>query len=141
MGHEAEPWTCKLQGMVVSQVLQLSRVQGAVGLRAVAVRLMPAACQPHACCPAQSLCAPRQSRQCVEWSLQMMTVGAMRLREMERAAKAAKRGVWHSYVPVATGQTKLSDSFVGRVNEVASGDTLIVKDVNAGVERRVQLSR
>lgn len=77
---------------------------------------------------------------CVEWSLQMMTVGAMRLREMERAAKQAKRGVWHSYVPVATGQTKLSDSFVGRVNEVASGDTLIIKDVNAGVERRVQLS-
>lgn len=77
---------------------------------------------------------------CVEWSLQMMTVGALRLREMERAAKQAKRGIWHSYVPVATGQTKLSDSFVGRVNEVASGDTLVIKDVNAGVERRVQLS-
>jgi staphylococcal nuclease domain-containing protein 1 len=71
----------------------------------------------------------------------MMTVGALRLRETERAAKAAKRGIWHSYVPVATGQTKLSDGFVGRVNEVASGDTLIIKDVNAGVERRVQLSR
>ncbi|GBF98194.1 hypothetical protein Rsub_10694 [Raphidocelis subcapitata] len=77
---------------------------------------------------------------CVEWSLQMMTVGGMRLREMERACKLAKRGLWHSYVPVATGQTKLSDTFVGRVNEVASGDTLVVKDVNAGVERRVQLS-
>jgi staphylococcal nuclease domain-containing protein 1 len=84
-------------------------------------------------------CPP--ASQCVEWSLQMMTVGALRLREMERAAKQAKRGIWHSYVPVATGQTKLSDSFVGRVNEVASGDTLIIKDVNAGVERRVQLSR
>jgi staphylococcal nuclease domain-containing protein 1 len=78
---------------------------------------------------------------CVEWSLQMMTVGGMRLREMERAVKTAKRGIWHAYVPVATGQTKLSDSFVGRVNEVSSGDTLIIKDVNAGVERRVQLSR
>ncbi|KAI8465187.1 MAG: hypothetical protein J3K34DRAFT_473642 [Monoraphidium minutum] len=77
---------------------------------------------------------------CVEWSLQMMTVGAMRLREMERAVKASKRGIWHSYVPVATGQTKLSDSFVGRVNEVSSGDTMIIKDVNAGIERRVQLS-
>ena len=71
----------------------------------------------------------------------MMTVGGMRLREMERAAKLSKAGIWRGYVPAPTGQTKLSDSFVGRVNEVASGDTLVVKDVNAGVERRVQLSR
>ena len=71
----------------------------------------------------------------------MMTVGATRLREMERAAKLAKRGIWHNYVPAPTGQTKLSDTFVGKVVEVASGDTLVIKDVNAGgAERRVQLS-
>lgn len=77
----------------------------------------------------------------VEWSLNMMTNGAMRLREMERAAKQAKRGIWTNYVPVNTGQTKLSDSFLGKVVEVVSGDTLVVKDINGGgVERRVSLS-
>lgn len=71
-----------------------------------------------------------------------MTNGAMRLREMERAAKQAKRGIWTNYVPVNTGQTKLSDSFLGKVVEVVSGDTLVVKDINGGgVERRVSLSR
>lgn len=77
----------------------------------------------------------------VEWSLNMMTNGAMRLREMERQAKQQKRGIWVNYVPQNTGQTKLSDSFLGKVIEVVSGDTLVVKDVNAGVERRVSLSR
>lgn len=77
----------------------------------------------------------------VEWSLNMMTNGAMRLREMERQAKQQKRGIWVNYVPQNTGQTKLSDQFVGKVIEVASGDTLVIKDINAGVERRVQLSR
>ncbi|KAF8068404.1 elongation factor G [Scenedesmus sp. PABB004] len=76
----------------------------------------------------------------VEWGLAMMTNGAMRLREMERASKAAKRGIWANYVPANTGQTKLSDSFLGRVVEVVSGDTMVIKDVNAGVERRVSLS-
>ena len=79
--------------------------------------------------------------QCVEWSLSMMTNGAMRLRSIEREAKQAKKAMWANYVPQNTGQTKLSDTFVGKVVEIASGDTLIIKDVNAGVERRVQLSR
>jgi staphylococcal nuclease domain-containing protein 1 len=41
-----------------------------------------------------------------------------------------------------TGQTKLSNTFVGKVVEVVSGDTLVVKDINAGgAERRISLSR
>jgi staphylococcal nuclease domain-containing protein 1 len=76
-----------------------------------------------------------------EWSLAMMTTGAQRLREAERAAKAAKRGVWHNYVPQNTGQTKLNGSFTGKVIEVVSGDTLVIADASAGgAERRVQLS-
>jgi staphylococcal nuclease domain-containing protein 1 len=71
----------------------------------------------------------------------MMTNGAMRLRSIEREAKQARKAMWANYVPQNTGQTKLSDTFVGKVVEVASGDTLIIKDVNAAVERRVQLSR
>ena len=43
----------------------------------------------------------------------MLTNGAARLRELERAAKAAKRGMWHSYVPPPISTSKLSDNFVG----------------------------
>ncbi len=38
-------------------------------------------------------------------------------------------------------QTKLSDTFLGKVVEVVSGDCLMIKDLTSGVERRVQLSR
>jgi hypothetical protein len=41
-----------------------------------------------------------------------------------------------------TGQTKLSNTFLGKVIEIVSGDTLVVKDINGGgVERRLSLSR
>lgn len=35
----------------------------------------------------------------VEWSLNMMTTGAMKLRELERTAKQNKAGIWRNYVP------------------------------------------
>jgi len=35
----------------------------------------------------------------VEWSLNMMTTGAMKLRELERTAKQNKKGIWMNYVP------------------------------------------
>jgi hypothetical protein len=35
----------------------------------------------------------------VEWSLNMMTTGAMKLRELERTAKQNKKGIWLNYVP------------------------------------------
>ncbi len=38
-------------------------------------------------------------------------------------------------------QTKLSDTFTGKVVEVVSGDCLVIKDAASGQERRVQLSR
>lgn len=44
-----------------------------------------------------------------------MTNGAMRLRELERTAKAAKTGMWVNYVPQATNQTKLSDTYTGEL--------------------------
>ena len=40
-----------------------------------------------------------------------------------------------------TLQSKLSDTFTGKVVEVVSGDCLVIKDVASGTERRVQLSR
>lgn len=39
----------------------------------------------------------------VEWSLNMMTTGAMKLRELERTAKQNKVGIWRNYVPQVSG--------------------------------------
>ncbi|KAI3435969.1 hypothetical protein D9Q98_002027 [Chlorella vulgaris] len=75
-----------------------------------------------------------------EWGLNMMSAGAFKLRELERAAKQGKVGMWHNYVPAVSNSAKLSDKFVGTVLEVTSGDCVIVKDKASGVERRVVLS-
>jgi staphylococcal nuclease domain-containing protein 1 len=75
-----------------------------------------------------------------EWSLNMMTSGAFKLREGERSAKQSKVGMWHNYVPQATNSAKLSDAFTGIVVEVVSGDGLVIKDASCGTERRVTLS-
>ena len=40
----------------------------------------------------------------VEWSLNMMTTGAMKLRELERTAKQNKKGIWFNYVPQVGGR-------------------------------------
>jgi hypothetical protein len=54
--------------------------------------------------------------QCVEWSLGLMaSTEALRLRDVEKGAKAEKRGVWTGYVPAPTNQNKLSDTFSGKV--------------------------
>ncbi|KFM27295.1 Nuclease domain-containing protein 1 [Auxenochlorella protothecoides] len=75
-----------------------------------------------------------------EWSLNMMPGAAFHLREAERAARQARVGVWHAYVPPPTASAKLSDDFQGTVTEVVSGDCLMVRDAASGVERRVTLS-
>lgn len=75
-----------------------------------------------------------------EWSLNMMTSGAFKLRETERAARQQRLGMWHSYVPPATNSSKLSDTFVGTVSEIVSGDVILVRDASNGIERRVTLS-
>ncbi|KAL4429360.1 hypothetical protein ABPG77_005134 [Micractinium sp. CCAP 211/92] len=75
-----------------------------------------------------------------EWGLGMMTTGSFRLRELERAAKQAKAGIWHNYVPQTGNSAKLSDKFTGTVAEIVSGDCIVIKDKSSGVERRVNLS-
>lgn len=76
----------------------------------------------------------------VEWSLNMMTTGAMKLRELDRQAKLGKEGIWTGYVPPQTNSTKLSDRFTGTVFEVVSGDCVVVMDRASRTERRVTLS-
>ncbi|GLI65134.1 hypothetical protein VaNZ11_008590 [Volvox africanus] len=78
---------------------------------------------------------------CVEWSLGLMASSvALRLRDVEKAAKAERKAIWTNYVPAPTNQTKLSDNFTGKVIEVVSGDCLVIKDAANGAERRVNLS-
>lgn len=76
----------------------------------------------------------------VEWSINMMTTGGMKLRELEKAAKQEQKNIWKGYVAPPSNQTKLSDNFVATVTEVVSGDCLVVKDAASGQERRVNLS-
>mmetsp|Transcript_6774 Transcript_6774/g.14968 ORF Transcript_6774/g.14968 Transcript_6774/m.14968 type:complete len:971 (+) Transcript_6774:79-2991(+) len=76
----------------------------------------------------------------MEFSVNMMTSGSQRLRDLERAAKQERRAIWTNYVPAPTNQTKLSMNFNGKVVEIVSGDCLVIKDSASGVERRVQLS-
>jgi hypothetical protein len=42
----------------------------------------------------------------VEWSLNMMTTGAMKLRELERTAKQNKKGIWYNYVPQVSSRVQ-----------------------------------
>ncbi|KAK3284178.1 hypothetical protein CYMTET_8157, partial [Cymbomonas tetramitiformis] len=78
----------------------------------------------------------------VDWSAQMLGKGgAEKLRLAERAAKEQRLRIWRDYVPPPKNSSPiLSDSFVGKVAEVFSGDTLIVRDAASGLERRVCLS-
>uniref|UniRef100_A0A061S7B9 Staphylococcal nuclease domain-containing protein 1 n=1 Tax=Tetraselmis sp. GSL018 TaxID=582737 RepID=A0A061S7B9_9CHLO len=75
----------------------------------------------------------------VDWSLAMMTTGATRLREGERAAKQARAAIWHDYVPPPTANTKVAGEYKGKVLEVISGDMVVVKDPN-GTEHKISLA-
>ncbi|KAG2441222.1 hypothetical protein HYH02_010066 [Chlamydomonas schloesseri] len=78
---------------------------------------------------------------CVEWSLNLLpNPAALKLRDVEKAAKAERKAIWTGYVPAPTNQTKLSDNFTGKVVEVVSGDCVVVKDAASGAERRINLS-
>ncbi len=45
----------------------------------------------------------------------MASSAALRLRDVEKAAKAERKNIWTGYVPAPTNQTKLSDNFSGKV--------------------------
>ena len=55
------------------------------------------------------------SSQVMEFSVNMISNGSQRLRDLERAAKQRKVGIWTNYVPVASNQGKLSGTFIGKV--------------------------
>ena len=74
-----------------------------------------------------------------EWSLNMMGSGAFKLREMERAARTARRGQFHDLV-ANPSNVQNQKTFQGTVVEVVSGDCLVVAENGSGVERRITLS-
>ena len=76
---------------------------------------------------------------CAEWSLNMMGSGSFKLREAERAAKAARKGQWHNHV-ANPSNVQNQAKFRGTVVEIISGDCLVIKDDSTSVERRVTLS-
>ena len=73
--------------------------------------------------------------------MSMLSSGAQKMRDLERAAKLAKLRIWTHYVPTASNQIKMSDMFNGKVIEVVSGDCIVVKEEVSGQEKRLQLSR
>ncbi|GAX85627.1 hypothetical protein CEUSTIGMA_g13042.t1 [Chlamydomonas eustigma] len=75
----------------------------------------------------------------MEFSVNMISSGGQKLRDLERAAKLQKAAIWTHYVPAPSNQGKLSDVFVGKIVEVVSGDCVVVKD-DRRIERRIQLS-
>jgi len=78
---------------------------------------------------------------CVEWALNMVAPqAAAGLRRAERGAQESQRCLWRGYVPPAKNTAALSDNYRGRVVEVVSGDTLVVRDLSSKASRRVQLS-
>ena len=68
----------------------------------------------------------------VEWGLNMLSSGGFKLREAERGAKQARKGMWQDWTPPATGSARLSDAFAGTVREVVSGDIIVVVDAASG---------
>jgi len=65
------------------------------------------------------------------------TENASELRELLKAAQAAKKGRWASYeAPQLAGKKE----FHAKVLEVVSGDCLVVKDLDEGEERRIYFS-
>ncbi|KAA8492726.1 Ribonuclease TUDOR 2 [Porphyridium purpureum] len=64
----------------------------------------------------------------LSWSLGESGVDSMRMRLAEKAARDARRGVWVSFEPPAGAQlgAALSAPFEATVQEVVSGDTLVV---------------
>jgi hypothetical protein len=51
----------------------------------------------------------------MEFSVNMLSSGSQKLRDIERAAKQARTAIWTNYVPQASNQSKLSDTFIGKV--------------------------
>lgn len=77
----------------------------------------------------------------MEFSVSMLSSGAQKMRDLERAAKLSKLRIWTNYVPTQSNQAKLTDAFLGKVIEVVSGDCIVVKEEGSGgKERRLQLS-
>jgi hypothetical protein len=58
---------------------------------------------------------PNACLQVMEFSVNMISSGGQKLRDLERAAKLQKSAIWTNYVPAPSNQGKLSDTFVGKV--------------------------
>ncbi|CAO3702418.1 unnamed protein product [Rhizopus stolonifer] len=74
---------------------------------------------------------------CVDWSITLTTSGPGPLRNAERAAKEKKLRIWRNFVAKAATE---SNEFDATVVRILTGDTLLVKTKNGGVEKKLQLA-
>ena len=59
--------------------------------------------------------------QVMEFSVNMLSSGSQKMRDIERSAKQQKLAIWTNYVPAPTSQGKLSDSYTGKVGQRRCG--------------------
>ncbi|KAG1459114.1 hypothetical protein G6F56_006235 [Rhizopus delemar] len=74
---------------------------------------------------------------CVDWSITLATSGPGPLRNAERAAKEKKLRIWRNFVAKVATE---SNEFDATVVRILTGDTLLVKTKNSGVEKKLQLA-
>lgn len=75
---------------------------------------------------------------CVDWSITLATCGPAPLRNAEKLAKEKKLRLWRDFVAKKVDQN--ATEFDAAVVRIVTGDTIIVKTKNGGVEKKIQLA-
>ncbi|CAO3674812.1 unnamed protein product [Rhizopus microsporus] len=74
---------------------------------------------------------------CVDWSITLATSGPTPLRNAEKLAKEKKLRLWRNFVAKAPTETNEFDATVIRI---ISGDMILVKTKNGGIEKKIQFA-
>ncbi|KAG9295989.1 hypothetical protein G9A89_011841 [Geosiphon pyriformis] len=75
----------------------------------------------------------------VDWSIMLVTDGPVKLRTAEAVAKEQRLGIWEDHVARSKAGGE-DHEFDGIVTKIISGDTLQIKVIRSGVEKKLQLS-
>ncbi|KAG1640187.1 hypothetical protein G6F44_007079 [Rhizopus delemar] len=74
---------------------------------------------------------------CIDWSITLATSGPTPLRNAEKMAKEKKLRLWRNFVAKAATE---SNEFDASVVRILTGDTVLVKTKNGGIEKKLQLA-
>ncbi|KAI8078174.1 uncharacterized protein B0P05DRAFT_604058 [Gilbertella persicaria] len=75
---------------------------------------------------------------CVDWSITLTTSGPTPLRNAEKSAKEKRLRLWRDFVSKKVDSS--FNDFDATVVRILTGDTLLVKTKNGGVEKKIQLA-